>query len=124
MRNFELVIRGTGAEEAAKDLNQLLADVGISGTLDVPDEVKQKTKAEPIEAIILSFVLNVTASVVADRINEFIRQHDRSRSNNTNIEYIIFKNKSERKREQISFPLDDPQNTSEKVNKVLEDEDF
>lgn len=119
MANFQVVIEGKGAVAAATELKALLAETGVSGTMEVPDE--QKRRADPIEAVILTFVLNVAASVTADRINEFIRKHERSQSKNQ-IEYILITRDD--KRQRIDFPLSSSQDTSEETRKVLEDEDF
>lgn len=120
MADFQVVIEGKGAVAAATELKELLTETGLSGTLEVPDE--EKRRAEPIEAVILTFCLTVAAEVVADRINEFIRKHDRSQSNNK-IEYILIIHDD--KRQRIDFPLYSEEDTSEETRKVLEeDEDF
>lgn len=119
MADFQVVIEGKGAVAAAKELQELLGEIGVSGTMEVPDE--QKLRADPIEAVILTFLLNVAASVTADRINEFIRKHERSQSKNQ-IEYILIIRDG--KRQRINFPLDEKQDTSEETRKVLEGEDF
>ncbi|QFS51930.1 hypothetical protein [Nostoc sphaeroides] len=118
MANFQVVIEGKGAVAAATELKELLAETGLSGTVEVPDE--EKRRADPIEAIILTFALNVAASVVADRINEFIRKHDRNQDKNQ-IEYVLLIRDD--KRHRIDFPFDEKQDTSEEIREVLEDED-
>jgi hypothetical protein len=118
MANFQVVIEGKRAVASATELKDLLAETGLSGTMEVPDE--EKRKADPIEAVILTFALNVAASVAADRINEFIRKHDLSQPKNQ-IEYILIVRDD--KRQRIDFPLDSQLDTSEEIRKVLESED-
>lgn len=114
MADFEVAIEGKGVVAAA---NELLAIPGLSGTLQPIDE---KLK-DPVEVVILTFILNIAATVAADRINEFIRKQQRSQSNNQ-IEYILFKSR-DGKRYRIDFPLDEEQDVLEEIRKVLKDED-
>lgn len=120
MADFQVVIEGKDAIAAAEELQEQLAEIGVTGTVEASDE--EKRRAEPIEGIILTFFMTVAGQVVADRITQYIEKHDRSQSKNQ-IEYILFINKHDGKRLRIDFPLSSVEDTLEKVRKVLEDEE-
>ncbi|KST62160.1 hypothetical protein [Mastigocoleus testarum] len=133
MTNFQVVIEGEGAVATATELKELLAEIGISGTLEIPEQEKRRDLGT-IEGAILTFIVTAAANLTSSQIEEKIRQHKLSQHENQ-IERVN-KQESEktvlfiapdgsRKRKNLSS--DNKQDISEileEIPKFLEDEDF
>lgn len=135
MTNFKVVIEGQGAVATAKELEEVLAEIGVSGTLEIPEQETSRDLGA-IEAAILTFVMTVAAEVTANQIKEKIRKHQNSQPKNQ-IERVESQKQSEksvlfiapdgsRKRKNLS--PDKEQNISEILDEISEflgeDEDF
>jgi hypothetical protein len=135
MANFQVVIEGQGAVSTAKELKEVLAEIGVSVNLEIPEQETSRDLGT-IEAAILTFVMTVAAEVTADQIKEKIRKHQESQPKNQ-IEQVESQNQSEKSvlfiapdgsRERKNLSPDKEQNISEileEIRKMLEeDEDF
>mgnify|MGYP001794315953 CR=1 FL=1 len=134
MASFQVVIEGQGAVATAKELKEVLAEIALSGTLEIPEQEISRDLGS-IEAAILTFVVTVVAEVTADQIKEKIRKHQESLPKNQ-VEQVESQKESEksvlfiapdgsRKRKNLS--TDKEQNISEILEEIpefLEDEDF
>ena len=134
MASFQVVIEGQGAVATAKELKEVLAEIALSGTLEIPEQEISRDLGS-IEAAILTFVVTVVAEVTADQIKEKIRKHQESQPKNQ-VEQVESQKESEksvlfiapdgsRKRKNLS--TDKEQNISEILEEIpefLEDEDF